>query len=91
MGEIHALQEKIELLFQHVMAAYVQNDTDALKQAEEVEDQIDDMTAGMAQNHIDRLREKACTPTAGAQYLSLASNAERVADHFLNVGHTILG
>lgn len=91
VGEIHALQEKIELLFQHVMAAYVQNDTEALKQAEAVEDQIDDMTAGMAQNHIDRLREKACTPTAGAQYLSLASNAERVADHFLNVGHTILG
>ena len=90
VGEIHALQEKIELLFQHVMAAYVQNDTDALKQAEEVEDQIDDMTAGMAQNHIDRLREKACTPTAGAQYLSLASNAERVADHVLNVGHSIL-
>lgn len=90
VGEIHTLQEKIELLFQHVMAAYVQNDTEALMRAEEVEDQIDDMTAGMAQNHIDRLREKACTPTAGAQYLSLASNAERVADHFLNVGHSIL-
>ncbi|MBP3521817.1 MAG: Na/Pi cotransporter family protein [Oscillospiraceae bacterium] len=91
VGEIHALQEKIETLFQYVMAAYVQNDTEALKQAEAVEDQIDDMTAGMARNHIDRLREKACTPTAGSQYLSLASNAERVADHFLNVGHTILG
>ncbi|MBO5035435.1 MAG: Na/Pi cotransporter family protein [Oscillospiraceae bacterium] len=91
VGEIHALQEKIETLFQYVMAAYVQNDTEALKQAEAVEDQIDDMTAGMARNHIDRLREKACTPTAGSQYLSLASNAERVADHFLNVAHTILG
>ena len=89
--EIHALQEKIELLFQHVMAAYMQNDAEALKRAESVEDEIDDMTEGMAKNHIGRLREKACTPTAGAQYLSLASNAERVADHFLNVGHTILG
>lgn len=88
--EIGALQGKIELLFQHVMAAYIGQDTNALEQAETVEDEIDDMTERMAQNHIGRLRDKACTPTAGAQYLSLASNAERVADHFLNVGHSIL-
>ena len=55
-----------------------------------MEDEIDDIAAAMAQNHIDRLKANACTPAAGAQYLSLASNAERVADHILNVGHSIL-
>ena len=90
VGEIETLRDKIGTLFQYVMAAYVQGDRQALDQAEAVEDEIDGLTEGMAQNHIDRLRENACTPTAGAQYLSLASNAERVADHFLNVGHSIL-
>lgn len=27
-----------------------------------------------------------CTPQVGAEYISLAQNAERVADHFINVG-----
>jgi len=30
-----------------------------------------------------------CTSDIGAQYMSLASNAERVADHFINVAKTI--
>lgn len=89
VSEIHTLQSKIEALFREVMAAYLRKDTDALAQAETVEDEIDAMTARMAANHIVRLREKSCTPSAGAQYLSLASNAERVADHFLNVGRTV--
>ncbi len=90
VAEIEELRGKISILFQYVMAAYVNQDRRALDRAEEVEDQIDDITAAMAQNHIERMKENACTPTAGAQYLSLATNAERVADHFLNVGHSIL-
>lgn len=90
VAEIGALREKVGDLFENVMEAYRSGDRQALERAEAVEDEIDAMTAAMAQNHIDRLKANACTPTAGAQYLSLASNAERVADHFLNVGHSIL-
>lgn len=90
VAEIGALREKVGDLFEDVMEAYRNGDRQALERAEAVEDEIDAMTAAMAQNHIDRLKANACTPTAGAQYLSLASNAERVADHFLNVGHSIL-
>ena len=43
----------------------------------------------MAQTHIDRLNEGLCTPSVGAQYLSLSSNVERVADHLINVGNTV--
>ena len=41
----------------------------------------------MAANHIARLDAGVCTPDVGAQYLSLASNAERVADHLVNVAN----
>jgi len=36
-----------------------------------------------------RLNEGTCTPVTGAQYLELANNSERVADHIINVGKTI--
>lgn len=87
--EINLLQQKIKSLFDHVMKAYIHRDLSELSLADQVEDSIDDMTNEMAENHIRRLNEGVCTPTVGAQYLSFSSNAERVADHFINVANTI--
>ena len=87
--EIRNLQQCIDDLFQKVMKAYVSKDFLALAEADKIEDQIDDLTDQMAENHIQRLADGTCTPDVGAHYLSLCSNAERVADHFINVGKTI--
>ena len=87
--EIRNLQLSIDDLFQKVMKAYVAKDFLALAEADKIEDQIDDLTDQMAENHIKRLADGTCTPDVGAHYLSLCSNAERVADHFINVGKTI--
>ncbi|MCH5159409.1 MAG: hypothetical protein J1F66_00995 [Clostridiales bacterium] len=43
----------------------------------------------MAKNHIQRLRDGVCTPEVGAQYLSLSTGVERIADHLINVVQTI--
>jgi len=43
----------------------------------------------LERNHIQRLVNGECTPQVGAEYLSLAKNAERIADHLINVGNTI--
>ena len=87
--EIRNLQQAIDDLFQKVMKAYVSKDFLALAEADKIEDQIDDLTDQMSENHIKRLAEGTCTPDVGAHYLSLCSNAERVADHFINVAKTI--
>lgn len=87
--EIHELQAYIEELFQLVMKAYIDNDSEALKQAYKIEQKVDDITNEMALQHVERLNEGVCTPTVGARYLSLASNSERVADHYINVGKAI--
>ena len=71
------------------MSVYVDGDKQAFAQADEAENGIDAFTAQMADNHIKRLSEGVCTPETGAQYLSLASNAERIADHFMNVANTV--
>ena len=48
------------------------------------------MTDEMERYHIRRLNEGTCSPAVGAEYLSLAQNSERVADHLINVGKTVL-
>ncbi|MBQ3793349.1 MAG: Na/Pi cotransporter family protein [Lachnospiraceae bacterium] len=89
IAEIQYMEEKVISLFDSCMAAYVNLDFDALHHAEQIEDEIDRITARMEDNHIKRMNEGICTPMVGAQYMSLASNAERIADHFMNVGKSI--
>lgn len=87
--EIAVVKERIENLFKEVVEAYSSLDFDKLGSAEKIEEEIDDITNEMAYNHIHRLNHGICTSNVGAQYLSLSSNAERVADHFMNVAKTI--
>lgn len=87
--EIKELQSLIGELYNQVMKAYVNCDYKNLKEAYELEEKIDDMTDEMSENHIMRLDGGVCSPDVGAQYLSLTSNAERVADHFINVAKSI--
>ncbi len=89
IAEIRYMQEKISRLFEHVMNAYIKHDFSELDATEEVEAEIDKITARMEENHITRLEEGICTPIVGAHYLSLSSNSERVADHLVNVAKTI--
>lgn len=87
--EIGELQNLVQKLYIKVIKAYKYSDLVSLADALEIEESVDVITAKMAHNHIKRLSEGVCTPDVGAQYLSLSSNAERVADHFINVAKTI--
>ena len=84
-----AMCRLMETLFESVTKAYIKHDFSALAEAYEAEDQMDKITGEMAENHIKRLSDGTCTPDVGAQYLSLSSDAERSADHFINVAKTI--
>lgn len=89
LGEITALKVMITDLYTFAMKAYVDEDFNALDQANDVEEKIDDFTKMMEDNHIKRLSEGVCSPEVGSQYLSLSSNAERIADHLVNVAKSI--
>ena len=89
VGEIRNLQEHIEDLFQKTMKAYVNADLDSLNDANAIEEKVDDITDEMCENHLTRLSNGECTPDVGAQYLSLASDSERIADHFINIAKCI--
>ncbi|MBR5969415.1 MAG: Na/Pi cotransporter family protein [Lachnospiraceae bacterium] len=87
--EIGSLKKLMEELYAHCMRAYTDGSRKELELADEIEDRIDDFTERMAENHVRRMSEGTCTPNAGAQCLELSSDAERVADHLINVAKTI--
>lgn len=88
-GEIEHVRNLINDLFVQVKEAYHHASLDALAKANEIEDSIDDYTALMGDNHIERLSEDQCTAIAGSNYLSLSTSVERIADHLINVAKTI--
>ena len=87
--EISQLKGLLHRLYDDAIAAYRDEDFSALAKANEVEEQIDDYTKSMEEGHIARMEKGICTPSVGAQYLELSSNAERIADHLINVAKTI--
>ena len=89
VSEILKMEQMILNLYKEIVVAYHKLDLEALDRANRIEDEIDDYTEQMERNHIDRLVRGVCTPSVGAEYLSLAQNSERMADHLTNMGKTI--
>ncbi|MBR6186192.1 MAG: Na/Pi cotransporter family protein [Clostridia bacterium] len=52
---------------------------------EEEEQSVDDNTEALRKIHIDRLKEKKCTPKSGVIFLEAINNFERIADHAMNI------
>ncbi|MBR1878562.1 MAG: Na/Pi cotransporter family protein [Paludibacteraceae bacterium] len=89
LKEIDQMNALISRLYDATMQAYHKMDMEALGLANQIEDEIDQLTDEMERNHIQRLALGICKPQAGTEYISLAQNSERVADHLINVAKTI--
>ena len=87
--EISQLKQLLHDLFDQMVLTYRDEDFDALAKANEIEEEIDDYTRRMEEGHIQRMEKGICTPSVGAQYLELSSNAERMADHMINIAKSI--
>lgn len=89
LRDIAELKDLIHSLYENVIRAYTDCSRRALEEAYAVEEAVDTLTDRMAETHINRLSGGLCTPEVGTQYLSLSTNAERIADHYINVAETI--
>ena len=89
LGEITYLGTILDNLYDKVVKTYTDEDYDALQEAKIIEEETDDYTNMMEEHHISRLTDGICTPVVGVQFLSLSSDAERIADHLYNVAKSI--
>jgi phosphate:Na+ symporter len=87
--EISQLKKLLHQLYAHAMDAYQNESLESLREANFIEEEIDDYTKEMEDGHIARMEKGICTPSVGAQYLELSSNAERIADHMINIAKSI--
>ena len=88
-SEITQLNKMVHQLYDKVVKAYSDEDLAALDEANVIEEQIDEYTKMMEDNHIKRMGEGLCNASVGAQYLEMSSNAERIADRLINVAKVI--
>ncbi len=87
--EISQLKKLLHQLYAHAMDAYQNESLESLHEANFIEEEIDDYTKEMEEGHIARMEKGICTPSVGAQYLELSSNAERIADHMINIAKSV--
>lgn len=89
ISEIQTLKATITNLYDEVMKTYKEDTLDYIDKVNEYEESVDRQKEEMGEHHIERMNKGECTPEVGAIYLSLASNAERVADHMTNVAYAV--
>ena len=87
ISEIQTLKATITNLYDEVMKTYKEDTLDYIDKVNEYEESVDRQKEEMGEHHIERMNKGECTPEVGAIYLSLSSNAERVADHMTNVAY----
>lgn len=91
----HAVEEIMQMdmhlteLYKNVELAFADHDLRYMSRIDEEEDATDAMCKTMQQSHIRRTDEGRCTPEAGAVFLQLAVNMERIGDHMYNVANSV--
>ena len=70
--------------------AFSNHDKDALSQIAILEDEIDTMKDELTASHFARLAEGNCSMDVSPYYSSVVARLERVADHLVNVGYSIV-
>ena len=88
LSEIDSLRQTLENMFSLTAKIYERNDASLIPELYTHEQNADDLKKTMGDNHIARLHSGVCSPEAGALYLSLASDCERIADHLTNIANT---
>ena len=54
-----------------------------------LESQVDEMSEALADHHVERVKNKKCTPKNGMLYLDMLNNLERIADHADNLAASV--
>lgn len=90
-------RESLRTMFSYVqqivvdaMTALEMNDKELAKDVIGFDDMIDQMEACLRKGHIERLNAGQCNGSAGAAYLDIINNLERIGDHCVNIAKYVL-
>ena len=88
--ELKNVQVILQEMYEETVSAFVYRDRSVLSKLAVNETLVDNAKRQMKIDHIERLNNGECSAEAGAIYLSIASQLERVGDHLANMAYSIL-
>ena len=88
-AEIKEMDEHISELYKQVAHSFADIDLKNIDNIEREESATDDVCKKMQEAHLRRVNENRCSAEAGAIYLQLAINMERIGDHLHNIANSV--
>lgn len=88
--ELNALMAVIDEMFEVTLQVFNTRDYDRLIRLHSLEDETDKMKHDLSTAHFIRITQNKCLPGISPYFTSLLSELERVADHLVNVGYSII-
>ena len=88
--ELSQMYGKVMDMFKISKATFESLKKDELPRLTELENEVDGMKKGLIAGHFARLAEGNCHIELSPYYSSMVTGLERVADHLINVGYSIV-
>lgn len=89
-NEIKNMVEKTTEMFNIALDVFISRDATKLTRLTELEKEVDAMKKDYTASHFNRLATGDCQVEVGAYFFSTISGLERIADHLINVGYSVL-
>lgn len=88
--ELKEMENLVLRMFEVAAEAFDDMDSTRLDELAALENKVDNMKRDLSSKHYARLAEGTCKVEHSPYYTSMVSGLERVADHLVNVGYSIL-
>lgn len=89
--DMRKMIDKTAEIFEWAMQSMETNNLGLAKNVVKNDDIIDNMEKEFRRAHINRLNQGVCNGDAGAIYIDILSNLERIGDHSVNIAQYVLG
>ena len=90
LGGINDMRDTVIKMFDVSKDTFTNLNRDKLTSLTELEQKVDDMKIELIADHFNRLAEGNCSLEVSPYYSSVVVGLERVADHLVNVGYSIV-
>lgn len=89
-NEIMEMYHKVDRMFEIALQAFNSVSSEHLKELTDLENEVDALKKKLSSQHFTRLATGSCKVEQSAYFFSTVSGLERVADHLINIGYSIL-
>lgn len=90
LSELKTMHEKVMRMFEIASEAFDDTNSARLGELTALENEVDEMKRSLSASHFARLAEGSCKVELSAYFFSTVAGLERVADHLINVGYSVL-